>query len=101
MRKHVPKGSAVPPGYRAVWDSRERLAAAKIAPRILSSTKKEEFPALLLDGDDFIEVHIFGPIHRRAIEKLTGKRPRQRTDRVLLKSIKRKVEEVGAEVEVK
>ena len=101
VRKHVPKGSAVPPGYRAVWDSRERLAAAKIAPRILSSTKKEEFPALLLDGDDFIEVHIFGPIHRRAIEKLTGKRPRQRTDRVLLKSIKRKVEEVGAEVEVK
>ena len=100
VRKHVPKGSAIPAGYRAVWDSRDSLAAAKIAPRIFSSTKKGEFRTLLLDGDDFIEVHIWGPIHRRAIEKLTGKSPRQKIDRVLLESIKRKVKEVGAEVEV-
>lgn len=100
VNKRVHRGDAIPTGYRAVWDSRDRLAAAKIGPKIVSSTTKEEFPALLLDGDDFIEVHIFGPIHRKAIEKLTGKRPRQRTDRVLLKSIERKVKELGAEFEV-
>ena len=100
VKKHVPQGSAIPAGYRAVWDARDRLAAAKIAPEFCSSTKKEDFPSLLLDGDDFIEVHIFGPIHRRAIEKLTGKRPRHKSDRVLLKSIERKVKEVSAQVKI-
>lgn len=101
VKKHVPKGCALPAGYRAVWDARDRLAAAKVAPEFCSSTKKEDFPSLLLDGDDFVEVHIFGPIHRRAIEKLTGKRPKQRNDRVLLKSIERKLKEVGAQVKIK
>ena len=101
VKRHVAKGSAIPAGYRAVWDARHRLAAAKIAPEFCSSTKKEDFPSLLLDGDDFVEVHIFGPIHRRAIERLTGKRPKQRSDRVLLKSIERKVKEVGAQVKIK
>ena len=101
VRKHVAQLSAIPPGYRAVWDSRDKLAVAKTSTKILCSTKIKDFPTLLMDGDDFIEVHVFGPIHRKAIEKLTGKRPRQRDDRLIFKSIERKAKEVGMEVEVK
>lgn len=91
----------IPPGYRAVWDSRDKLATTKLSRRIRSSTTDEEYPSLLLDGDDFIEVHIYGPIHRGAIEKLTGTRPTNRYDRVIFKSIENKMREIDAEVEVK
>ena len=99
VNKRVPRGDPIPVGYRATWDSRDQLAAAKVAPQMASFTKKEEFPNLLINGDDFMEVHIFGPIHRRAIEKLTGKYPNNKSDRVLLKSVERKLKEVGAEYE--
>ena len=100
VRSHKLIGDVIPPGYRAVWDSRDKLATAKLAKKIRSSTTNEEFPKLLLDGDDYIEVHIYGPIHRRAIEKLTGTRPTNRYDRVIFESIEHKMREVDAEVEV-
>ena len=90
----------LPRGYRAAWGFRGELAAAKLARRIVSSMTRKEFPSLLRDGDDFVEVHVYGPIHRRAIERLTGSRPTRREDRVLLRSIKRKMEEFGASFEI-
>ena len=100
VKSNIQEGISIPPGHRAVWETRDRLATAKIATNILASTKEESFPALLLDGDDYIEVHIFGPIHRRAIEKLTGKRPKSKADRLIYRSIERKVKEIDVEVEV-
>ena len=100
VRSHELIGDVIPPGFRAVWESRGKLATAKLAPRVSSSTSSEEFSSLLLDDDDFIEVHIYGPIHRRAIEKLTGTRPTNKYDRAIFKSIKHKMREVDAEVEV-
>ena len=99
VKSNIQTGISIPPGHRAVWETRDRLAAAKIATNILASTKEASFPALLLDGDDYIEVHIFGPIHRRAIEKLTGKRPKPKADRLIFRSIERKMKEIGVEVE--
>ena len=101
VRKHrIVVGDPLPKGYRAKWESRGELAAAKLARKIVNSMTRDEFPNLLRDGGDFVEVHVYGPIHRRAIERLTGSRPTRREDRVLLRSIKRKMEEIGASFEI-
>ena len=58
----------LPLGYRAIWRERERLAVAKLAERIDRATKMHDFPGILMRatpdraGDEFIEVHIFGPL---------------------------------------
>lgn len=55
----------IPPGHRAVWQERHKLAVAKLAPQIVGQ-KEEHFASILLidrkdkHKDDFIEVHIFG-----------------------------------------
>lgn len=94
-----------PPGYRAVWDDRDRLAAAKLAHRIEHTTTKDDFPSLVLQtavdpkDDEFIEVHIYGPIHRRGMERVAGPKPKRKDDRTILKDLKRKLREAGAELE--
>jgi len=36
---------------------------------------EHEFPAILLKGDDFIEVHIYGAISRQSIERIVAVDP--------------------------
>jgi hypothetical protein len=63
-RRQLPETADMPPGYRAIWENRGRLAVAKLAHAIDANTTETDFPALLLrngatsDDDDFIEVHI-------------------------------------------
>jgi hypothetical protein len=58
-------GAAVPAGYRAAWEDRARLAAAKLAPRLTAATGEGALPRLLLHagpthGDnEFIEMAIY------------------------------------------
>ena len=61
----------IPPGYRAVWQERGYLAVAKLARHLAANTPADAFPRLLLTGrdtglDDFIEVHIYGPMTIRS-----------------------------------
>jgi len=98
-------GDPIPPGYRAQWDSRGLIAMAKLHDKLESSTTKEEYPGILLTqnpdptAEDFIEVHIYGPIHRAAIERIKGPLPKSREDKVILRSIKKKLDEIGAVAE--
>jgi hypothetical protein len=95
----------VPPGYRAPWERRDELAMAKLHDQIDSATPSENYPSILLrqgtsTGDaDFIEVHIYGPLHRAAIERVIGPRPKSRSDLVIWKSVIRELEKLGAVVE--
>lgn len=93
-------GDPLPLGYRATWEDRDRLAAAKLGTQLSSSTKPEDYQAILINSKskqpDFIEVNIFGPIHRRAVEHLSGPEPRRKADKVLLRSVLRKLREIGA-----
>ncbi len=67
-----------PPGYRAVWGERHKLAVAKLADRIPVTTTNDEFPGILLSctgdrkTDDFIEVHIYGAFDNSAVETVVG-----------------------------
>ncbi len=104
-RHNVVAGTSVPPGYRASWGSRADLAKAKLYGKIQKTTTQEEFPHILLGsgsgtGDiDFVEVHIFGPVHRKAISKVRGPRPSSGADAVLWDSIKNELGSINVPVE--
>jgi hypothetical protein len=65
-----------PKGFRATWDDRGRLCVAKLGGALQPSMTRADFPGLILRpgnttaDDDFIEVHVWGPITIRAIEKI-------------------------------
>ncbi|MBI3671133.1 MAG: hypothetical protein HY237_15300 [Acidobacteria bacterium] len=106
-RRDLGLNRSVPPGYRATWDERDQLAVAKLESVLQPETQPSDFARILLrphvkpKEDDFIEVHIYGPLHRRNIERLVVRRPKK-TDGPLLKEIARilKDPEVGGTVEI-
>jgi hypothetical protein len=104
-RHRIALGQALPRGYRAPWEGRNLLAAAKLHSKLADCTPKSEYPEVLLtsgtgpEDDNFIEVHIFGPINRRAFERVVGPKPGNRNDAVLWQRLERQLHEVGAVLE--
>lgn len=99
-KHHIALGSDIPKGYRAIWDEREKCGVAKLHHKLSNGTTMEKFPEILLssvgsDEDDFIEVHVYGGIHRSAIEKIIGPKPTKR-ERAIFSSIENKLKEIGA-----
>ncbi|QIO54612.1 hypothetical protein HA461_25845 (plasmid) [Rhizobium leguminosarum bv. trifolii] len=67
---------SAPPGHRATWENRSRLAIAKLHDRIQADTRCESFSALFIEPridptSDFIEVQIYGDVAISAVEKIT------------------------------
>jgi hypothetical protein len=93
-------GNPVPFGYRALWHDRGTLAAAKLHDLLEANTTPDQYTSILLNETkrDFIEVHVFGPIHRRSIEEITVTTTGHSSDEALLLEIERRVEEFGATV---
>ncbi len=66
----------LPKGFRATWDDRGKLCLAKLGGALQPATTEADFPRLLLRpgkttaDDDFVEVHVWGPITIRTIEKI-------------------------------
>lgn len=81
-------GRPVPPGYRAVWEERDLLVCAKFVGHLSPSTTDDSFPGILKSGKDFVEVHIYGSLHRGSIERIVVKRSAKREDGVLLSAIR-------------
>jgi hypothetical protein len=81
----------LPPGYRATWEDRGVLATAKLEPKFVPGTSAAEFPTILVGntGQDFVEVHIFGALHRGSIGRIVARKPKTEVDRILLEEIKR------------
>lgn len=101
----VPPTGSVPPGHRASWSRRGELAMAKLHPRIKPGMSPDDYPGLLIEkgvqsaDSDFIEVHIYGPIHARAIERVIGPVPKRGADRQIWKRVKRSLQALGVNVE--
>lgn len=96
QEKHkIVVGNSIPPGYRTTWTQRNKLAIAKLHSKIDVSTTPDSFPSILMTqannskDEDFIEVHIYGAIHGRAIERIIGTKPKNRVDQVIWRSIKK------------
>ena len=95
----------VPPGYRATWADRGRLAVAKLEPLVDQGTSDSQFPGILMTSQanrsgDCIEVHIYNGIHRKAVEKVVGQRKPRRSDACIVASLKKKLQEAGPHYEV-
>ncbi len=94
----------IPPGYRAVWDRRHDIAKAKLYSKLNSHTQKEEYPQILMNDTkgsedaDYIEVHIYGPFTRAAIDTIIGPRPRSGEDRIIWRKFKASAENIGITV---
>ena len=89
-------GEDIPPGFRALWEDRHKLAVAKLADQVKKGTREDGFPRLLLysDGDRqndrFLEAHLYGPFDRQSVEAVSAPRPEtaNRTDRPHLERIR-------------
>ncbi len=104
--KHkVVAGTRLPPGFRATWIERNILAMAKLHSRLKPDTRTDEYSTIIMEegsngADDFIEVHIYGSINRSAIERVIVPAPKTRADKVILKSLKRKLRDINIPLEV-
>jgi len=105
LKHHVIAGQLPPAGYRAVWIERGRLAATKLQHKIERGMQLLEYPTVLMDGRrdaadcDYVEVHIFGPVHRAAIEAVVGPEPAKRADKAVWRRTKKALLKLGVVVE--
>ncbi len=96
----------VPKGLRAVWGQRDQLAAAKLGGMLKVGTSEQGFQDILLrsdgkntENDNFIEVHIYGAIHRSSIEKIVVPKSERRGNAALISEIISKLKPLGVSVE--
>ena len=92
MERHnvkVSRNPSVPKGYRAPWAERDKICTAKLAARIDSTTTPNQYSKLLLKqgissaDDEFVEVHIWGPMSVLSIEKVTITDPKGASETIL------------------
>jgi len=97
----------LPRGYKASWADRSKLCVAKLAKVIDATTSAGEYSEILLrEGatgadDDFVEVHVWGPMTRRTLERVTITGRPKRWQRHIIKAIKEKLKAVSVPVQVK
>jgi hypothetical protein len=104
MERHDVKASRnpeIPKGFRAAWTDRDKLCIAKLAGRIDSSTTPNQYSGLLLkqgaspEDDEFVEVHIFGPMTVLTMAEVTVTIPKARPRATIVRAIKSKLEKHG------
>lgn len=87
MDVRVSKANDLPRGRRATWDERGKLCVAKLADRIDASTQSGAYSGILLrpgsasEDDDFVEVHVWGPMTIRTVERVIFNKPTSRAVR--------------------
>jgi hypothetical protein len=97
-------GTGIPPGYRASWTDREKLASAKLHRQLRLTDIERTFERRLLRDmpgiapPDFIEVHIYGPVQRRGVEEIRVPDDVTPAEEAIILEIERRATEVGAEV---
>ena len=108
MERHgirVADAHMLPHGYRAIWEDRRTLCAAKLADRLEPGTERSEYPRILLqngatgDKDTFVEVHIWGPLTARSIERVVVTEPKRKGARVILRALRERLESLGVQWE--
>jgi hypothetical protein len=94
-----------PPGYRATWHDRPKLAMAKLHSSIEPDTNEDDFDSLLqsdngkTDNSNCIEVHIYGSINVHSIEWLSTTKNLQRKDDLVWRALQIRAKELGIKAE--
>lgn len=74
----------LPRGHRATWEERGKLCVAKLADRIDAAAPPGAYSGILLrqgstsEDDDFVEVHVWGPMTIRTLERVIPNKPGSR-----------------------
>jgi hypothetical protein len=82
FRRDLDDGPRLPRGRRATWGERAKLCVAKLAERIDAATPPGAYSAILLrpgstsEDDDFVEVHVWGPMTIRTVERVIPNKPK-------------------------
>jgi hypothetical protein len=83
----------LPAGYRTTWDRRQELGVAKLGDRVAAQIDEPEIGRMLqregdtTGSDDFIEVHVFGPVTIRTCEEVTIRPTRDEADAVISRAV--------------
>lgn len=94
----------LPKGFRGTWADRAKICVAKLAQRIDSTTTPDQYSGLLLKQgitsaeDDFVEVHIWGPLSVLSIKEISVTVPRQRQRMTIIKALNDKLAKYGITV---
>ena len=100
MERHdikISRNPNLPKGYRATWGDRAKLCIAKVSPRIDSTTNSDKYSELLLlegatsEGDEFVEVHIWGPMTVLTMERVIVTAPQSSKRATIIKAIRAKL----------
>jgi hypothetical protein len=87
FRRDLDDEPRLPRGYRATWGERGKLCVAKLAERIDAATSPGAYSGLLLrpgstsEDGDFVEVHVWGPMTIRTVERVISNKPTRHTSR--------------------
>lgn len=106
MKRHGVTASKpeLPKGFRAPWSDRDKLCVAKLARDIDSTTKPNQYSRLILRSgessadDDFLEVHIWGPVSVLTMEKVTITDRTVRRRATIVKALRSKLGKHGVTV---
>jgi hypothetical protein len=112
-RIQQPVAATLPPGLRATWANRHRLAVAKLGHLVTATTTPTDFPGILVEAgktskdEKFIEIHIHDPLTEAAVEKIrlpkvkSGlTKTKTKVEKALLKAVQEKLELLDVACEV-
>jgi len=100
MERHdikISRNPNLPKGYRATWGDRAKLCVAKLSLRIDSTTNSDKYSKLLLlkgatsKDDEFVEVHIWGPMTVLTMERVIVTAPQSSKRATIIKAIRAKL----------
>jgi len=92
-------------GHRAIWDERTQLCVAKLASKLPAVASSNDFPGLILEqgattsDDRFVELHIWGSLTIRSVERVRIKRKRHRPLKAAIKDVSRLLQAFNVGVE--
>lgn len=107
MERHdikISRKPNLPKGYRTTWADRARLGVAKLHGRFDSTTTPDKYSRILLsaggssEDDDFIEVHIFGPMTVLTMEQVIVIAPQASKRATITRAIKSKLAKHNVQV---
>ncbi|MCR4378655.1 MAG: hypothetical protein NUV50_11265 [Rhodospirillales bacterium] len=98
----------IPYGYRSSWSDRGKLAKAKLHHKISQTTQQSDYANILMGvasddrNTDFLEVHIYRGFNRNAVKKvmftkanMSGKSTAGSADKLMFKSLKKTLDDLG------
>ena len=101
----IKKHEDIPPGYRAAWQNKSKLAVSKLYKELNSVNSDDEYAKILLRygetakdraTDDYVEVHIYGHFNNEAVESVSGKSTAGKKDEQgMLKTVKEFLDKAG------